>query len=881
MKNKQLFRVITTALCGVVAFSTLTSLVGCGGGSGKKKDSITIMTDEPSGFFNPFYATSGADMEVVGMTQISMLSTDEKGNPVVGEEYPSAVKDFTYEVQGTGEQAKTVYTFVLKNNLKFSDGHPLTMQDVFFNMYEYLDPVYTGSSTMYSVDIEGLSQYRTQKNYASGGSEAESLMSQTANAYARSRLDELVLVFETYGRVGNSTSQTFSLTKEAMKSAIYGYEVTNYYKMAVATNKQQATADTKFYQDILWKDYELTLETFQEELESDFKAARESFDLETAPYSDWKKELSSDIFKFFLYEGYITPVYKEVQGKKDKSKIVKFEGTDIVKSYKTEAEAIARVFKDKTVTELNQILTYWGTAGTLATKYAAESIDIQLKNSTQGDELAFPNISGIVSLGHLDNGPATVEMNGKTYNVAKWENLDENGKPKNSNENEVLQITVNGTDPKAIYNFGFSVAPSHYYSADSKNPNGRTVDIRNNKFGVEWASSDFQASVIQSKQHVEVPMGAGAFVATDENNVDNPKGLNFWSSNNVYFKANENFQFEVKAKKLRLQYVSASNALDKLANGEIDYITPQFTIENANRLEKLASKGIKQLDSWQLGYGYIGINAGKIENVNIRRAIMASMQTSLALEYYKTGHCKNIDWPMSTVSWAYPAGQSNGYDYLIWDRTDSKANDYASAKAEIQKYMNAAGYPNGYNKTIKFTIAGASITDHPTYNVFKQSAEILNSMGWDVEVKADSQALTKLSTGSLEVWAAAWGSTIDPDMYQVYHKNSTATSVYAWGYREIKGNKTLYSYEYAKITELSEIIDEARSIMYSDKNREQAERAALYKQAMSIVLDIAVEMPVYQRKTLYAYNTKTIKGLTDEINDYTSPLEKIWELELV
>ena len=293
MKNKQLFRVITTALCGVVAFSTLTSLVGCGGGSGKKKDSITIMTDELSGLFNPFYATSGADMDVVGMTQISMLSTDEKGNPVVGEEYPSAVKDFKYEVQGTGEQAKTVYTFVLKNDLKFSDGHPLTMQDVFFNMYEYLDPVYTGSSTMYSVDIEGLSQYRTQKNYASGGSEAESLMSQTANAYARSRLDELVLVFETYGRVGNSTSQTFSLTKDAMKSAIYGYEVTNYYKMAVATNKQQATADTKFYQDILWKDYELTLETFQEELESDFKAARESFDLETAPYSDWKKELST------------------------------------------------------------------------------------------------------------------------------------------------------------------------------------------------------------------------------------------------------------------------------------------------------------------------------------------------------------------------------------------------------------------------------------------------------------------------------------------------------------------------------------------------------------------------------------------------------------
>ena len=297
-----------------------------------------------------------------------------------------------------------------------------------------------------------------------------------------------------------------------------------------------------------------------------------------------------------------------------------------------------------------------------------------------------------------------------------------------------------------------------------------------------------------------------------------------------------------------------------------------------NRLIPCAGRSIP---SWQLGYGYIGINAGKVENVNVRRAIMAAMQTSLALEYYETGTCKVIDWPMSTVSWAYPysadgvTSKPNGNDYMMWTTGDEK-NGYASAKAEIQSYMNAAGVKEGDSQLkVKFTIAGASITEHPTYAVFKQAAELLNSMGWDVEVKADSQALTKLSTGSLEVWAAAWGSTVDPDMYQVYHKNSTATSVYAWGYREIKSNTTKYFYEYGQINKLSEIIDEARSMMDQDA------RKPLYEAAMRIVLDLAVEMPVYQRKTLYAYNTKTIKGLTDEINDYTSPLEKIWELELV
>ena len=147
-------------------------------------------------------------------------------------------------------------------------------------------------------------------------------------------------------------------------------------------------------------------------------------------------------------------------------------------------------------------------------------------------------------------------------------------------------------------------------------------------------------------------------------------------------------------------------------------------------------------------------------------------------------------------------------------------------------------------------------------------------MGWNVEVVADSQALTKLSTGSLEVWAAAWGSTIDPDMYQVYHKNSTATSVYAWGYREIKSNQTLYKEENRIINALSEFIDDGRATMV------QADREEIYEDAMRLVLELAVEMPVYQRKTLYAYNTNTIKGLNDDVNPYSSPLEKIWELEV-
>ena len=111
-------------------------------------------------------------------------------------------------------------------------------------------------------------------------------------------------------------------------------------------------------------------------------------------------------------------------------------------------------------------------------------------------------------------------------------------------------------------------------------------------------------------------------------------------------------------------------------------------------------------------------------------------------------------------------------------------------------------------------------------------------------------------------------------MYQVYHKDSKATSVYAWGYREIKNKPNSEEYDII-YNYLSPLIDDARSIM-DDKLR-----TPMYEEAMKYVLELAIEMPVYQRKTLYSYNEKTLKGLNDDVNPYSSPLEKIWEIEYV
>ena len=81
--------------------------------------------------------------------------------------------------------------------------------------------------------------------------------------------------------------------------------------------------------------------------------------------------------------------------------------------------------------------------------------------------------------------------------------------------------------------------------------------------------------------------------------------------------------------------------------------------------------------------------------------------------------------------------------------------------------------------------------------------------------------------------------------------------------------------ELAILDDLSDLIDEAR------ETNDQEVRADLYEEAMGLVLDLAVELPVYQRSVLYAYNSKVIASdsIPKEINPYSSPLDRIWEIE--
>ncbi len=920
MKSKLALRAIAMTVGTALCMGSAGLLVGCGG-IPADKDALVIMTEDLNELYNPFYSTAGTDMDVVGQTQISMLSTNENGELAYGKDEPTVVLDYKEEYSSADDT--TSYYYVLKNGLKFSDGVPLTMNDVMFNLYVYLDPAYTGSTTMYSTDIVGLQAYRTQSNTSDDKSDDD--ISETAQTWAINRRQELIDLYKETAGIDDPSGKKMA-TEEEMRAAIAQHNCSESYLNATGLKTAEAAREQ------LKADYDDTLEKFRDELESDYKSAGNSYTEEpykSAPIYYNGKEIGkgfNEIISFMYAERNVEIEYPRGEnGQYDRSKIEKATLNYNPDTIQTEEAAINYVYINNVRGAFDQVLQYWATGTQMLTEFIGKAKDVLLHGQVSSDELRYKNISGIVSLGH-NTQETEVTIGSNTYHVAQEHNTD--GTPKNANEYDVLRITINKIDPKAKWNFGFTVAPYHYYSdkggvtSTTKNKlagddaltkscweNVTEVDIENNKFGVAWADFDFQTDILQGDntwgvKKTKVPLGAGPYIASDKNDGKQPTAEGFFNNNIVYYIANENFslngveadggKFVPKIRKMRYMETPIANALSSLESGQVHFVSPQFTKENAEKIDDLKGKGVGSVSSWQLGYGYIGINAAKVPKLELRKAIMAAMNTSLALEYYQSGTAENIFWPMSCVSWAYPrkAGTSYNGANPIANKDDDNKHEYTmyttkeNAVKQIKQYMQQAGVQTGNSALeIEFTIAGANMYDHPAYLVFKNAVDILNDeCGWDVTIKPDANALTKLATGSLAVWAAAWGSTIDPDMYQVYHKNSTATSVLAWGYTAIKDTaQREYDEERNTLNLLSEKIDAAR------ETNNQDERASIYKEAMSLVLDLAVELPLYQRQTLYAYNLNVIDKATmphDEngnvkINPYTSPLAKIWEINFV
>ena len=254
-RSKFLKRLVSIALVAFLAFP-VSAFAGCAPDEQNKvynneEDALVFSTQEVDKVFNPFFSTSATDSSVVGMTQLGMLTNDKEGGVAFGPD--EAVITEVYESYYDPNKDTTTYYFVLKNNVRFSNGSYLSMKDVLFNYYVYLDPVYSGSSTMYSTDIVGLKQYRTQED---NEKEQDNFKAQFEAAAS----DRITYLAEVAAEILDD-HKSENLTEASFRELLEQY---------VEENNVDA------YKHLV-EDYDAALPMFKEELQRDFNNSKDTY----------------------------------------------------------------------------------------------------------------------------------------------------------------------------------------------------------------------------------------------------------------------------------------------------------------------------------------------------------------------------------------------------------------------------------------------------------------------------------------------------------------------------------------------------------------------------------------------------------------------------
>ena len=444
-----------------------------------------------------------------------------------------------------------------------------------------------------------------------------------------------------------------------------------------------------------------------------------------------------------------------------------------------------------------------------------------------------------------------------------------------------LRVVFTEVDATAIYQLGVSITPLHYYGSKD------LYNYAENKFGfVKGDLSPVRAKTTQ-------PLGAGPYKFVKfENGV-------------VNFEANDKYFLGApKTKYINFQEcLSDDDKLNGVTTGTIDITDPSFSqdtitaIEQANGGELVGPKvTTNTVDN--LGYGYIGMCA-KVMNVagepasdaskNLRKAFgtILSVYRNVAIDTYYGDRASVINYPISNTSWAAPQTTDDGYKVAF--STDVNGNDiYTSDMTDEQRYeaalqaalgfFEAAGYtvadgkltaaPEGASLEYEVWIPGDGTGDHPSFMILTEASKALATIGMNLKVKDltnSSELWTALEAQQLSMWCAAWGAAVDPDMYQIYFSGD--------GTKTAGGSNYMYAID---DPQLNQLILDART------STDQTYRKAAYKACLDIVIDWAVEIPVYQRQNAIIFSTERVNmsTVTPDITTFYGWMSEIQNIEL-
>ena len=721
--------------------------------------------------FSPFFSETEYDQDVWLMTSLSMLNSDRQGQIIMrgieGETHNYNGTDYTYygpaDCEIVQKDDGTVdYNFKMREDLVFSDGEKVTIDDVIFSMYVLCDPTYDGNSTLYAAPIQGMAAYRAG-------------MTTLAKALAAAGRD----------------------------NADFTYW----------TEEQQ----TKFW---------------------------DNFDKGLVPFA----------------EGIVAAC---VEG-----------------GMNTEGDIAGAAAN-------------WGFDG------LAADATIQDFAMAIGNQYGWVFSAMEKEVGNSD--ALSTMMDADVYNdypttgVKTGESADSITGIKKTGDYS-MTVTLDKVDATAIYQLGVTIAPLHYYGDPAQ------FDAENNKFG--FPKGDLSSVRAKTTE----PMGAGPY-----------KFLKY-EDGVVYFEANENYFLGApKTKYLNFQQcMSDDDKLNGVITGTIDITDPTFSNDTVDAITKANNGSGVDGDKVttdtvdNLGYGYLGMSAacvnvggepGSDASKNLRKAFATifSVYRDVAIESYYGERASVINYPISNTSWAAPQPTDDGYKVAF--SVDVNGNDiytsgmsaderYAAALQAALGYFEAAGYtvtdgkltaaPAGAKLEYELQIPADGSGDHPSFMMVSEAKKALETIGMNLIITdlSDSSGLwTGIDAHQVDMWCAAWGTTVDPDMYQIHYsdvancKGDLGTGKNPFGGAAQGGSNKMYCIADPELDNL---------IMTARESLDQSYRKTMYKACLDIVVDWAVEVPVYQRQNAIIFSTERVNmsTVTPDITTFYKWYSEIQNIEL-
>ena len=152
------------------------------------RKTLNIGAEKLDSKYIQLYAKADGDKIVNKLTQVNLLTLDRSGRVLyhAGSTEKSDYNGTEYSYQGIAdvsvdyddESGITTYTIELRKGLVFSDGTPLTSDDLVFNYYLRLQPDYDGIENLRRYDIVGLRNYY----YNNSQAEEQTVSEQEINA---------------------------------------------------------------------------------------------------------------------------------------------------------------------------------------------------------------------------------------------------------------------------------------------------------------------------------------------------------------------------------------------------------------------------------------------------------------------------------------------------------------------------------------------------------------------------------------------------------------------------------------------------------------------------------------------------------------------------